>query len=201
VIDDVRDAGEGFGVVDRGRFAVQTKGRGKRRLEARLAFLALDGFQQGGFFAADVGAIAEMIMQVEAEIRAQDVVAEIAGGARQLAGLFHALVGLENFAMHIVVAGLDPHRIGGDRHALDEQMRVVAQDVPVLAGAWLALVGIADDIFVPGVIFRHEAPLQPGREARTAASAQCRQLDFGNNRIGRHFFGQHLAQCLVTADL
>ena len=138
--DDVGNAGKGFGVVDGGRLAVQAESRGERRLEARLAFLAFDGFQQGGFFAADISTITQMVVQVETEIRAQNVVAQITGGARLFAGLLHAFVGFEDFAMHVVVAGLDAHGVGGDRHAFDELMRVEAQDVPVLAGARLAFV-------------------------------------------------------------
>ncbi|MPN42457.1 hypothetical protein SDC9_190014 [bioreactor metagenome] len=55
---DERDGGEGLGVVDGGRLAVQAEGRRERRLEAGLALLAFDRFEQGGFFAADVGAVA-----------------------------------------------------------------------------------------------------------------------------------------------
>ena len=39
VADDKRYGGEGFGIVDGGRFAIQAERGGERRFEARLAFL------------------------------------------------------------------------------------------------------------------------------------------------------------------
>ena len=50
--------------------------------EARLALLAFQRFEQRGFFAADVGAVAMERVQLEVEFRAQDLVAQEAGGAR-----------------------------------------------------------------------------------------------------------------------
>jgi hypothetical protein len=48
----------------------------ERRLEARLALLAFERFEQRGFFAADVGAPAMVRVQVEIEALAEDVLAE-----------------------------------------------------------------------------------------------------------------------------
>ena len=140
-------------------------------------------------------------MQVEAKIRANYIVTQITSGSRCIAGFFHALVGFEYFAMHIVVTNLYPHRIAGDRHALDQQMRVIAHDVSILAGTRLAFIGIAYDVFFSIVILGHEAPLQARRKSRATAAAQRRQLDLGNDRIWRHFFSQHFAQRLIAADL
>ncbi len=64
----------------------------ERRLEARLALLAFERFQQRGFFAADVGAEAVVGVQLEAEVAAQDVVAQEAGRARLFQRFFEALV-------------------------------------------------------------------------------------------------------------
>ena len=82
VADDPRHRGEGLGVVDGGRLAVQAVARRERRLEARLALLALERLEQRGFFAADVGAVAVVRVELEAEIGAEDVLAEVARGAR-----------------------------------------------------------------------------------------------------------------------
>ena len=43
-------------------------------------------------------------VQLEAEARAEDVVAEVAGGARFLERLLEALVDLEDLAVDVVVA-------------------------------------------------------------------------------------------------
>jgi hypothetical protein len=58
VAHDPGHRSEGLGVVDRGRLAVQAEAGRERRLEARLALLALERLEQRGFFAADVGAVA-----------------------------------------------------------------------------------------------------------------------------------------------
>ena len=47
---------DGLDVVDRGRAAVEAGAGRERRLQARLALLALEAFQQRRLFAADVGA-------------------------------------------------------------------------------------------------------------------------------------------------
>src|SRR6266571_2913322 len=63
---------------------------------------------------------------------------------------------------HIVIEGMaiaayaDAHRVGGNRHAFDDDMRVVAQDVAVLEGARLAFVGVAHEVFRAGELARHE---------------------------------------------
>ncbi len=85
-------------------------------------------------------------VQLEAEGRAEDVVAEVAGSARFFERFFEAFVDLEDLAVDVVVADLDAHRVGRDRHAFDDDVRVEHQDVAVLAGAGLAFVGIADEV-------------------------------------------------------
>ena len=47
-------------------------------------------------------------VQLEVEFRAQDLVAQEAGGARLFQRLFEALVDLEDFAVDVVVATLMP---------------------------------------------------------------------------------------------
>src|SRR6516162_9144308 len=57
-------------------------------------------------------------------------------------------------------------------------MRVEAQDVPVLAGAGLRLVGVEHQIGRAAVgLLGHEGPLEARREAGAAAPAQVRLLD------------------------
>src|SRR5690606_40368513 len=69
--------GEGFGVVDGGGLAVQAEAGRERRLEARLALLAFERFEQRRFFAADVRAIAMERMQLEAEFRSEEHTSEL----------------------------------------------------------------------------------------------------------------------------
>ena len=67
-----------------------------------------------------------MCEQIEAEVGTEDVVAQIAGGAGLVKGLFEALVDLEDLAVDVVVTELGTHRIAGDDHAFDGRMRIVA---------------------------------------------------------------------------
>jgi hypothetical protein len=64
--------GDALDVVDRGRAAVEADIGRERRLQARLALLAFEAFQQGRLFAADIGAGA--VVDVDVEVPAVDVV-------------------------------------------------------------------------------------------------------------------------------
>ena len=76
VADDGRDVGEGLDVVDQRGLAPQPFLGGIRRARARRAALAFDGGDQRRLFAADEGAGAQPDIDVEAEARAADVVAQ-----------------------------------------------------------------------------------------------------------------------------
>src|SRR5690606_28284022 len=119
--------------------------------------------------------------------------------ARLFQSLFETLVDLEDFAVDVVVADADAHGISGDGHALDHDVRIEAQNVAVFESAGFAFVGIAYQVLLAGQVARHEAPFETGRKARTAAPAQARSLDFGNDVLGLHAGGEDLAQCLVAA--
>src|SRR5690606_14114823 len=144
VADDPGHRREGLGVVDRGGLAVEPVARRERRLEARLALLALERLEQRGFLAADVGAVAMERVQLEGELRAEDALAEPARRASFIYRRFEKGVGIPDLAVDVVVADADAHRVSRDRHAFDDDVRVVAQDVAILERARLAFVGIAD---------------------------------------------------------
>ena len=69
-----------FDIVDRGRAAVEARAGRERRLQPRLALLALQAFEHRGLFAADVGARAAVDEQVEIIARSGGILAEQAGG-------------------------------------------------------------------------------------------------------------------------
>ncbi len=183
---DRRHGREALRVVDRRRLAVEAEIRGERRLEARPTRLAFERLQQRGFLAADIGAGADEHVQVEVDARPQDVLAQEPGriGLRER-GLEPRYRLAEEFTAYVVVADRRGHRVAADRHALDDRVRVVAQDVPVMAGAGLGLVGIADDVFLRRRAARHEAPFHAGRKGRAAASAQARGLDLVDDLLAR----------------
>ena len=186
VADDPGHGRESLGVVDGGGLAVQAEAGRERRLETRLAFLALQRFEQGRFFTTDVGAETVVGIEVEREVRTQDALAHVARRPRLRQGLLEALVDAEDLAVDVVVARRDAHRIGGDGHALDDDVRVVAQDVAILERAGLALVGVADQILLARELARHEAPLEPRGKACPTPPAQAGSLDLGDDLLGGH---------------
>ena len=88
-----------------------------------------------------------------------------------------------------------------DGQAFDQGVRRVTQDVTVVAGARLALIRVADEVFLDRRVARHEAPLHAGREGRAAAAAQSRALHQVDDRIACRLVSQHLFPDVVAADL
>src|SRR5690625_4523599 len=80
-------------------------------------------------------------------------------------------------------------------------MRVVAQDMTVVAGTRLGLVGVARQVFLTRRRARHERPFQAGWKTRATASAQGGVLDRFNNFLGRDFVPENLFPGAPAADL
>jgi hypothetical protein len=79
-------------------------------------------------------------------------------------------------AADVDVAGMSVHREGGDQAPLDQEMRVMPHDLPVLAGARLRLVGVDHEVMRPSVrLLGHERPFEAGREP---APPRPRRPDF-----------------------
>src|SRR5262249_4892034 len=130
-----------FDVVDRRGVAVDAHRRGERRLEARLALLAFERLHQRRFFAADVSAGA--VVDDDLEVPAVDVVlADELGVVGLLDGGLEALALADELAADIDVGDVCIHGAAGEEAALDEMVRIVPQDVAVLAGAGLGFVGV-----------------------------------------------------------
>src|SRR5690606_26940660 len=83
----------------------------------------------------------------------------------------------DELATHIDISRMRAHRETGNEAAFHERMRIMPQDVSILAGARFRLVRIDDQIVRPLARFlRHEGPFEAGRKAGTAAAAQPRGL-------------------------
>src|SRR5262245_21142695 len=80
VPEDERDVGQRLDVVDRRRAAVETHGRGKRRLVAGLRALALERLEERRLFTGFVRARAPMNVDVAVESGSEDVPAEESAG-------------------------------------------------------------------------------------------------------------------------
>src|SRR5690606_22608223 len=174
---DFRDDGDGFDVVDGGGATVKAHTGREWGLQTRLALLAFEGFEQRGFLAADIGPCP--MVDDDIEIPAMDVVlANQASVISLLHGGFEPVTLAYELAAHINEGLVRIHGAARDQASFDKMVRVVAQDFPVLAGAGLGFVGIDDEVVRAAVIdLGHEAPFQPGREPRAAATAQARGLD------------------------
>ena len=147
---DVRRHRDRLDIVDGGRTAVEADIGREWRLQARLALLAFEAFQQRGLFAADIGAGA--VRDIDVERPAVDVVLADQLGLIGLVDRGLQMLALpDELAAHIDVAGMRVHREARDQAALDQKMRVVPHDLAVLAGAGLGLVGIDHEIARPAV--------------------------------------------------
>ena len=79
----------------------------------------------------------------DVEVPAVDVVlADELGRVGLVDGGLQALALAHELAAHVDVGGVRAHGEGGEQRALDQEMGIVAHDLPVLAGAGLALVGV-----------------------------------------------------------
>src|SRR5258706_466167 len=72
-------------------------------------------------------------------------------------------------ALRVLVAQIDVRRLGldrpgGDQHPLEKAVRIGFEEIAVLEGAGLALVGIDREEARPRLL-AHEAPFAPGRKA------------------------------------
>src|ERR1039458_3808806 len=79
-------------------------------------------------------------------------------------------------------------------------MRVVAQDVAVVAGARLALIGIANPVLLQLPLPRQEAPFPTDRKGRATSATQSGVLDLLDDFLARGHFGQDLLPGLIAAD-
>ena len=72
------------------------------------------------------------------------------------------------------------------------------ENQPVFAGAGLALIAVAQNVFRLGRLLGHERPLHPGRESRAAAPAQAGILHLINNGVRLH--GERLLHGFVAVE-
>ena len=166
--DDPRQVRERLDVVDDRRLQVQALGRREvRRLEPGHAPLALEALDERRLLAHDVGAGTPRQRDVDAEVGAEDVLADQAVGVGVVQGLGDALLGQRHLAPHVEEGLRGVDGVAGEDDALDELVRIELHEQPVLVGAGLALVAVDDDVAREHV-GRQEAPLRARREAGAA---------------------------------
>src|SRR5690606_37179173 len=90
-------------------------------------------------------------------------------------------------------------RVRADQRALDDLVRRPADQLAVLEGTRLGLVGVDEQVVRLAIVLGHEAPLDAGREAGAAAAAQPALLDHLDDLVAAH--GEGLLERGVTAAL
>src|SRR5690606_16506703 len=108
-------------VVHSRRAAIETSVRREWRLQARLALLAFEAFEQRRLFTADVSAGAMVDVDVEVPAGTAGVLADETSSVGFKNGLLQRLA-LENvFAAQVDVALVRAHRVRGNQAAFDQQ--------------------------------------------------------------------------------
>ena len=176
LLHDGGHAGDGLHVVNQGRLAPQADLGGEGGLEARHAALAFEGFEQGGFLAADVGAVTGV--QVKAQACAVTVALEGGDGAfdgepRQL-----------EFTAQVEVNVLGSDGLCGDGEAFDDEVWPTQEDFAIFERARFPFVGVQHHV-AGGVGFAaYGVPLDVGRKARATPALQTRGLDLRDQGFG-----------------
>src|SRR5206468_7254883 len=106
--------------------------------------------------------------------------------------------------LHVLPAAVHeaPMRADGPRrddHALDEAVRVALHEIAVLERAGLTLVGVDDEIAGGCRPLGNEAPLDAGREGRTAQPTEIGLLDL--LRDGGRFHAEGFGERAVATRL
>src|SRR5207302_1797885 len=116
------------------------------RLHARLSALAFQALDEGRLLAALVRAGTAMEVELDVDAGAQDVLAHVARRVGLLERLGQDAIALVEFAANVDVADLRPDAVAGDDARLDELMRILLHDEPVLVRPRLAFVGVHAEI-------------------------------------------------------
>src|SRR5215212_5660873 len=175
--DDPGHGGDRLDVVDGGWRPVQALDGRERRAQLGLAALALQRRQQGRLLAADVGPGATVQDHVQVEPGALDVAAQqplVVGGVdRRLEPAARPAALAPQVDEGVAAAD----GVGGDDHALDQGVRVALEQLHVLEGAGLALVGVDHQVGRLAGPLGQESPLHAGREPGPAPAPQPGVLD------------------------
>ncbi len=173
---------EGFDVIHGGWLLHITIGYRERRAIARHTAFALQRFDQCRLLTANVGAGAEMDVDVEIEaFLVKDICTQQLAVA---AALQHGLQGIKHvavFTAQVKETFFRTNRQCAQRHAFEHQIGLFVEQHAILEGAGLALVGVAHHIMRGTLRIAAGFPFQTGGETCAAASAQGGSLDGFDN--------------------
>ena len=112
-----------------------------------------------------------MRVNINVEPRATDIFAEVSLGVSLFNSRIQHLLAEGKLAADVDISRLNAHRIAANQDALNEEMRIFLQDIPVAKRPRLAFIGVATEIARLDIL-RDETPFQPGGEAGTASAFQ-----------------------------
>src|SRR5438132_697414 len=185
--DDMLHMTERFDVIDNGRAHIETEHRGKIRwFDPRVSALAFERFDQPRFLTANVGAGAAMNKDFDVKVGTENILTQKLLRPRFLDGALEDLCALGKLAPYIYVSGVDIEGVTGNQGALEQLVRILMNNVTILEGARLRLVGIANQIHRLLLVRLNKAPLHPGWETSATTSAQRRSLNLVKNVRPRH---------------
>ena len=197
VQDYLRDVCKCLNVVLGSGLSEKTLFRRERRSRTGLAAVALDGGHERGLLAADECACTESYMKVEVEAAVEDVLAEQSELTRFV---YCYLKSLDRYRVLRADIDIALGRAGGVaayRHSFNDAVRVALEHGAIHECARVALVGVADDIFLIRLILAGEAPFQTRRESAAASAAQTGILDYLDDLV-RGVFGQAFCKSLIA---
>lgn len=143
---DGRGDGDSLDVGDGGGASEKTDGGGERGLETGLAGLALEGLDERGLLATDVGSGTSVDVNIEIVAGSAGVLANEAVGVGLVDGSLEDGGLLDEFTSDVDVGGGRVHGSAGDEASLDELVWVLSHDLAVLASSRLALIGVDDEV-------------------------------------------------------
>ena len=200
-LEDLRDGRERLDVVDERRRGVDAGDGREGRLRARLPALALERLEKAGLLAADVRTGPAVDDNREVPARAEDVRSYETRPAGLLERVAQNLELREVLPANVDEGRVRPDHARGDHAALDEHVREPGEDLAVLEGAGLRLVGVRDEVDRLRRLVRlgQEARLATHGKARPAAAAHVRREQLVEDGLGLHLHG--FLERLVAADL
>ncbi len=105
---------------------------------------------------------------------------EHAAIARNREGFVHGVDLVVIFVANVDVSAAGPNEEGRQDHTLDDQVGSAQQELAVLEGRRLALVGVADDVLLVAAGLEDVSPFLRGRSAGSAHAAQVGLLELGD---------------------
>ena len=133
---------------------------------------ALDRGDQGRFLAADKGPGAHAHFHVEIKARFEDPFSQEAHLPGLLDGDVQAVDGQGVFGAHINISPVGADGISGNGHSFQNGMGVSFANRPVHKRPGVALVGVADDVFLVGRVLPGEFPFHAGGKSRSPPALQ-----------------------------